>query len=182
MHHRVDLPEKYEANCILKKPDKILAIRISMMLGILIAGLMMGRRRYVSVESAVQVLKKYIKYFVPDLPPWSSEIWQIISNELENKWSSDCVRVNVRQDRKKILTIARQECGYFSENSKKSDVNDNYDDDLNRDNLNESIGSDSDNDDDEMTKIMSPKTGMFMILMKLKILMWRFLEKHGIKL
>lgn len=107
----------------------------------------MGRQRYVFVESAIQVLKKHIKYFIPDLPLWSSEIWQIISDELKNKWSSNCVRVNVRQDRKKILTIVWQECGYFSQNSNISNIND--DNELDNDNLNKSIDSESSNDDDK---------------------------------
>ncbi|XP_074106373.1 uncharacterized protein LOC141532101 [Cotesia typhae] len=120
----------------------------------------------VSVHLAVNALKKYIKYFQTEkLPEHSSRVWQDISDELKGLWKFPAVRVNVRQDRRKILTLAREECGIFiggeenisptvndstssQDNSTKYDLNDdnisNDDDDEKKDNLEP---SDSDDDD-----------------------------------
>lgn len=67
----------------------------------------MGPEAKVSVESAVNSLKKYIKYFIPpEKPKWSSDIWQTLSNELENKWDRHAVCTNVNGNRRNILTIS----------------------------------------------------------------------------
>lgn len=74
------------------------------------------------------------------IPKWSSDIWQTLSNELENKWDRHAVRTNVNGNRRNILTIASKECGYYrDESTTKSDV---YGDEI------ESIDSSSNSDDE----------------------------------
>lgn len=124
----------------------------------------------VSVHLAVNALKKYIKYFQTEkLPEHSSRVWQDISDELKGLWKVPAVRVNVRQDRRKILTLAREECGIFiggeenisptvndstssQDNSTKYDLNDdnisNDDDDEKKDNLEPSESDDDDKRED----------------------------------
>lgn len=76
----------------------------------------MGPKSLVSVEDAVKVLKKHIKYFIPpEKPRWASEVWKLISKDLNDKWNVDTVRTNVNNDRRNILTIALKETGYFSD-------------------------------------------------------------------
>ncbi|XP_044733341.1 uncharacterized protein LOC123295944 [Chrysoperla carnea] len=89
----------------------------------------MPRKSCVPVEDAVTVIKRYINNFNSDtLPIHSSPIWKEMSNEPEfyKKWNTDVVRTNVKKDRRNILTIAREECGYFIE--KKQQQNDDYED------------------------------------------------------
>ncbi|CAG5079579.1 Similar to NOF: 120.7 kDa protein in NOF-FB transposable element (Drosophila melanogaster) [Cotesia congregata] len=103
----------------------------------------MAPRAQVSVESAVNALKKHIKYFIPpEKPKWSSKIWRIISDELGNQWNENAVRTNVNQNRRNILSIALQECGYFrgeinTESSKYDDLQD------------ENVDSSSSDEDDD---------------------------------
>ncbi|XP_014295398.1 uncharacterized protein LOC106693238 [Microplitis demolitor] len=73
----------------------------------------------VPVTLAVRVLKKYITHFTTDkLPQHSSSVWKSIANDIEIQglWTVDAVRINVRQDRRKISTLAREECGIFIHN------------------------------------------------------------------
>ncbi|KAH0540292.1 hypothetical protein KQX54_015640 [Cotesia glomerata] len=91
-----------------------------MMLNILITGLssmgLKAQKALVSVEDAVKVLKKHIKYFIPpEKQKWSSEVWKLISKDLNDKWNVDAVRTNVNNDRRNILTIALKETGFFSD-------------------------------------------------------------------
>ncbi|XP_074113945.1 uncharacterized protein LOC141537005 [Cotesia typhae] len=91
--------------------------------------LKMPRKCAVPIEVAVKVIKRYISYFITDsLPDWCSEVWKKISEEKELKeygWSIHSVRTNIREDRRNILTLAREECGYFIEKEKK--LTDSYD-------------------------------------------------------
>ncbi|XP_074111200.1 uncharacterized protein LOC141535245 isoform X2 [Cotesia typhae] len=75
----------------------------------------------VSVELAVNVIKKYISHFVNGLPPWNSDVWKLIQkdSELKGKWTLGSVRTNIREDRRNILTEARRQCGILDPNSTK---------------------------------------------------------------
>lgn len=87
----------------------------------------MPSKSRVPVEDAVIVLKRYMNYFNSEtLPIHSSPVWKEMSNEPEfyKKWNADAVRTNVKQNRRNILTIAREECGYFIE--EKQQKNDDY--------------------------------------------------------
>ncbi|CAG5093419.1 Similar to NOF: 120.7 kDa protein in NOF-FB transposable element (Drosophila melanogaster) [Cotesia congregata] len=104
----------------------------------------MPLKSQVSAEDAVNVLIRHISYFASEkLPEWSSDIWQVLAKEKEfqDKWNANCVRTNVRNDRRGILTKARQECGLFISNQNTNvDNGDDCDDDEN---------SLSDEDDDK---------------------------------
>ncbi|KAH0549627.1 hypothetical protein KQX54_011373 [Cotesia glomerata] len=91
----------------------------------------MPLKSQVSVEDAVNVLIRHISYFASEkLPEWSSDIWQVLAKEKEfkDKWNANCVRTNVRNDRRGILTKARQECGLFISNQNTNVDNNNGDD------------------------------------------------------
>lgn len=66
----------------------------------------MPRISVVSVEEAVDALIMYKDIFLKDkaLPPYTSQVWQDISNALSNKWNAHSVYVNVRENRRNILT------------------------------------------------------------------------------
>ncbi|XP_014298089.2 120.7 kDa protein in NOF-FB transposable element [Microplitis demolitor] len=104
----------------------------------------MPRESAISVEVAVNVLKKYITFFIPDtLPQWSSPVWKQIADDLDlkDKWTVESVRTNVTKDRRKILTLAREQCGIFlPKNKPESSCNFN---------LNTSSNNYDDNDDDD---------------------------------
>ncbi|KAK0161649.1 hypothetical protein PV327_010102 [Microctonus hyperodae] len=76
-------------------------------------------------------------------PKWSSDIWKTISKELGYKWGHDAVGTNVNNIRRNILTIALQECGYFSKEVKAKSST--YDDDENKNNDYNSSSDDEDN-------------------------------------
>ncbi|XP_074111197.1 uncharacterized protein LOC141535245 isoform X1 [Cotesia typhae] len=116
----------------------------------------------VSVELAVNVIKKYISHFVNGLPPWNSDVWKLIQkdSELKGKWTLGSVRTNIREDRRNILTEARRQCGILDPNStKKSNkldqngkisnisYNTNEDEDSADDAVNDMSGLDSEEDD-----------------------------------
>ncbi|CAH2084305.1 unnamed protein product [Euphydryas editha] len=117
----------------------------------------------VPVQLAVNAIKKYIKYFQTDkLPEHSSKVWQDISDELKGLWKVSAVRVNIQQDRRKILTLAREECGIFISGKEKitpnlnesteshDNSNTKYDlDDSNRYDGSEKLDSDASDDDAE---------------------------------
>ncbi|XP_011312886.1 uncharacterized protein, partial [Fopius arisanus] len=67
----------------------------------------------VPVADAVAILKKYIVHFKErdKFPIYSSIIWKEISRDLANKWTPHNVYVNVKNNRKKILSIACEELG-----------------------------------------------------------------------
>lgn len=75
----------------------------------------MPRQSSVPVESAIAALKRFIDRFrTAELPRWSDEVWQQISNVLKEMgcdWTPQCVYTNVTKDRRKILSRARMEMG-----------------------------------------------------------------------
>lgn len=103
----------------------------------------MGPKARVTVEAAVNVLKKHIKHFIPPgKPKWSSSIWQTLSEELDYKWDKNAVRTNVNNNRRNILTIALMECGYFTDEVKtKLNIYDNESENID---YSSSIGSSDD--------------------------------------
>ncbi|KAH0551326.1 hypothetical protein KQX54_001120 [Cotesia glomerata] len=104
----------------------------------------MGPKAKVSVEEAVNALKKYIKYFIPpEKPKWSADIWKTLAKELDFKWDHNAVRTHVNNNRRNILTVALQECGYFTEEVK---VESNIDNGENE-NIDYSDGSNSEDED-----------------------------------
>lgn len=60
----------------------------------------------VSVNEAVAALKMFSDIFLKDrnLPAYTSKVWQDISNCLNNKWNAHNVYINVRENRRGILT------------------------------------------------------------------------------
>ncbi|XP_074106517.1 uncharacterized protein LOC141532188 [Cotesia typhae] len=97
----------------------------------------------VSIDDAINVLIKYISYFASDqLPEWSSDVWDKMSNEPEfkDKWNVPCIRTNIKENRRDILTKAKERCGYYVP-IKNNDIN-NDDNDLDDD-----ISDDCDRDD-----------------------------------
>lgn len=61
----------------------------------------------VSVEDAVAVIEEYIENFREGkYPKWSSDVWEKISNALNNKWSATNIYTNVTQNRRNIMSIA----------------------------------------------------------------------------
>lgn len=84
----------------------------------------MPAKSVVPVDLAVNALIKYITYFNTDkLPEHSSRVWQDISDELKGLWKVPTVRINVRQNRRKILTLAREKCGIFIQNNENISCN-----------------------------------------------------------
>lgn len=68
----------------------------------------MPRQALVTVDHAVSVIEKFIQNFTTDqLPSYSSEIWVEMSRELQNLWKPSAVYTNVRENRRNILSIAR---------------------------------------------------------------------------
>ncbi|XP_074106782.1 uncharacterized protein LOC141532362 [Cotesia typhae] len=102
----------------------------------------MPRECAMPIDEAVKVLKKYISFFVTEsLPEWKNEVWKKIAAEPDVKkygWSIHSIRTNVREDRRNLLTRAREECGYFM--SKNLNKNDNF---------NDIVSDESDDDIDE---------------------------------
>lgn len=92
----------------------------------------MPRKFVMPVDEAVKVLKRYISYFITEsLPEWSSDVWKKIADEKEIKkygWTIHLVRTNVRDNRRNILTRAREECGYFENRNVKDESYDNFGD------------------------------------------------------
>ena len=69
----------------------------------------MGRPAAVSVEDAVAVVKTYIQHFLTNnFPAYTSQVWRDMSAALDGKWSAHNVYINVREDRRSILSIARK--------------------------------------------------------------------------
>ncbi|CAG5073430.1 Protein of unknown function [Cotesia congregata] len=55
----------------------------------------------VPIDDAINVLIKYISYFASDqLPEWSSDVWDKMSNEPEfkDKWNVPCIRTNIKEN------------------------------------------------------------------------------------
>uniref|UniRef100_A0A0C9RRN0 NOF_0 protein n=1 Tax=Fopius arisanus TaxID=64838 RepID=A0A0C9RRN0_9HYME len=72
----------------------------------------MGRQCAVPRQNAIDVLLRYMSYFSnPSMPPYSSEVWKDLSKECDGAWSHLSWWVNVTEDRRKILTQARQAAG-----------------------------------------------------------------------
>ncbi|CAG5093138.1 Similar to NOF: 120.7 kDa protein in NOF-FB transposable element (Drosophila melanogaster) [Cotesia congregata] len=81
----------------------------------------------VPIDDAINVLIKYISYFASDqLPEWSSDVWDKMLNEPEFK-----DKTNIKENRREILTKARERCGYYVP-KKNNDIN-NDDNDLDDD-------------------------------------------------
>ncbi|CAG5096738.1 Similar to NOF: 120.7 kDa protein in NOF-FB transposable element (Drosophila melanogaster), partial [Cotesia congregata] len=115
----------------------------------------------VSVDLAVNALIKHISYFTTEvLPVHSSPVWKNISEELNGLWKVPAVRINVRQDRRRILSIAREKYGIYFNNKENispvcntstdsgdhSNTNDTNDDDIKAD---DDLLSDEGYNDDE---------------------------------
>ncbi|CAG5073396.1 Similar to NOF: 120.7 kDa protein in NOF-FB transposable element (Drosophila melanogaster) [Cotesia congregata] len=74
----------------------------------------MPRKARVSVNDAVEVIKEFIiagNFKDNNFPIKSSEIWIQMSLRFDNKWSARDVYREVREDRRKILTKAREQVG-----------------------------------------------------------------------
>lgn len=66
----------------------------------------MPRVSAVSVNEAVSALEMFSDILLKDrnLPAYTSKVWQDISNCLNNKWNAHNVYINVRENRRGILT------------------------------------------------------------------------------
>lgn len=66
----------------------------------------MPRVSAVSVNEAVAALEMFSDTLLEDrnLPAYTSKVWQDISNCLNNKWNAHNVYINVRANRRGILT------------------------------------------------------------------------------
>lgn len=83
----------------------------------------MPRVAKVSVEDAVRVVKNFAAHFIiNDLPPYSSKVWMDMSMELNGVWTAHDVYIAVREDRRDIVTKARDELGIVVNNSKSRGV------------------------------------------------------------
>lgn len=75
----------------------------------------MGRRAIVSKEDAVAVIRNFIEHFKTHiLPDHSSPVWQemsdwLIAKNQSNKWTKHNIYINVRENRKQILSLAREQ-------------------------------------------------------------------------
>ncbi|KAH0561201.1 hypothetical protein KQX54_014452 [Cotesia glomerata] len=80
----------------------------------------MPRKPKVSVDEATEVLKEFIllgNFKDNNFPVKSSEIWTEMSQRLDGKWGPRDVYREVREDRRKILSKAREEVGVASVSS-----------------------------------------------------------------
>lgn len=72
----------------------------------------MPRKAFVTLEEALVVVEQFMPYFTTnELPSYSSKVWHEMSKALNGKWSSHSVYVNVRQNRRQLLSIARKNMG-----------------------------------------------------------------------
>ena len=72
----------------------------------------MPRWAMVPFRDANDVVKEFMKHFTTDkLPEYTSKIWEDMSVLLKKRWNAHSVYTNVREDRRFILTIAREEMG-----------------------------------------------------------------------
>ncbi|XP_057325867.1 uncharacterized protein LOC130667946 [Microplitis mediator] len=61
---------------------------------------------------AIDMVFKYIDNFTEEsFPAWSSEIWKKMSKDSGGVWTSQSFYINVREDRRGILTEARKKAG-----------------------------------------------------------------------
>ncbi|KAH0567792.1 hypothetical protein KQX54_013948 [Cotesia glomerata] len=115
----------------------------------------MPARCAVPVEEAVTVIKRYLSYFITDtLPAWNSPVWKEISQEpeiLKYKWSKESVRTNIKENRRNILTITREQSGYFIEKKTNEKTHD-HDEDTDNDNDDDTDANDNSADDDKNDK------------------------------
>lgn len=80
----------------------------------------MPRKPKVSLDEAVEVLKEFIllgNFKDNNFPIKSSEIWMKLSQRLDGKWGPRDVYREVREDRRKILSKAREDVGIASVSS-----------------------------------------------------------------
>ena len=72
----------------------------------------MGRPAMVSLGDAINVVKDFMEHFITDeLPSYTSNVWKDISEILKKKWSPHNVYTHVRENRRQIMTTAREEMG-----------------------------------------------------------------------
>uniref|UniRef100_A0A0C9RJP6 NOF_10 protein n=1 Tax=Fopius arisanus TaxID=64838 RepID=A0A0C9RJP6_9HYME len=74
----------------------------------------MPRVSLVPRDEAIAVLEKYIDHFkTNDFPSYSDPVWKEISKDLGLRWSHHNCYTSVRENRRKILTAARENQGIF---------------------------------------------------------------------
>lgn len=131
----------------------------------------MPARCAVPVEEDVTVIKRYLCYFITDtLPAWNSPIWKEISQEpeiLKYKWSKKSVRTNIKENRRNILTIAREQSGYFIDKKTNKKTHDDDEDTDNDDD--DTDANDNSADDDKNDKDIAKNVLILIILMLLLI-------------
>ncbi|XP_029679316.1 uncharacterized protein LOC115245237 [Formica exsecta] len=78
----------------------------------------------VSVEDVVHVFKNFATHFTTNDLSYSSKVWIDMSIELNGKWTAHDVYIAVREDRRGIVTKARDELGIVVSNSTSKGVRD----------------------------------------------------------
>lgn len=69
---------------------------------------MAGRKPLGSKENAVSIVEQFMEHFkTNDLPVYTSKIWVHMSNASKGAWTPHSFYINVRDDRRDILKIAR---------------------------------------------------------------------------
>lgn len=104
----------------------------------------MPRKPKVSVNEAVELLKEFIllgNFKDNNFPIKSSEVWIKMSQRLDGKWAARDVYREVREDRRKILSKAREEVGVAGISSFNMTDEDTYTSETENENDSNSSGS-----------------------------------------
>jgi len=99
----------------------------------------MPRRSTVTLEERITLIEKYVDYLKKKPSPIStSNIWKLMSEELNGRWSAFNVYVNVSQNRMGILSTALSNKGLSFHNDTNADTNDTCSSIMNLSTLNNS--------------------------------------------
>lgn len=72
----------------------------------------MAPQAKVSVVDTVNAIKKFMLNFTTnELPAYTVEVWKLMSYEMKGQWSAHNFYINVREDRRNVLSLARYELG-----------------------------------------------------------------------
>jgi len=71
----------------------------------------MPRKNKLTIDVAMAILKEFLDHFDNKLPAYSDQIWKEMSKRSQHLWSAHNWWINVRYNRRKIMSRARQETG-----------------------------------------------------------------------
>ena len=66
----------------------------------------------IKVRERIELVKAFMRHFTTmQFPEYTSEVWKDMSRHVDGKWKPHVVYTNVREDRQRIRSIAREEMG-----------------------------------------------------------------------